>query len=151
MNFNLQEIGSRLIPKILALEFFSQEGCTNGWEMFSADQGDTRKAADDMGQVWICGSWFWNRLMNVMRPLERTGFLQKLQVSLYDPSMADAVLHCYFNDLFDDEANQYLLPFNIKRNFNVQKSNRIWNHQKSDSIKRLGYSNRDWEENYRVL
>jgi hypothetical protein len=127
------------------LQFFSQDGCTDGWEMFSADQGDTSKAADELGQVWICGSIFWNRLMNVMIPTERTDFLKKL-ISLYDPPMADAVIHCYLNDLSDTEANEYLRQYGIKRHFNVEKSNKIWNHQKSDSVKRKGESNRDWSE-----
>jgi hypothetical protein len=129
----------------MKLQFFSQEGCTDGWEMFSADQGDTGKAADEEGQVWICGSIFWNRFMNVMLPLERTVFLNKL-VSLYNPLMADAVIHCYLNELSDEEADDHLVPYGIKRNFNVQKSNRVWHHQKSGSIKRKGESNRDWSE-----
>lgn len=129
----------------MALQFFSQEGCTDGWNMFSADQGDTGKAADEEGQVWICGSIFWNRFMNVMNPLERIDYLKKL-VSLYDPLMADAVIHCYLEELSDEEADAYLLRYGIKRNFNVKKSNTIWNSQKFHSIKRKGESNRDWTE-----
>ena len=129
----------------MPLQFFSQEGCSNGWEMFSADQGDPSRAADEIGQVWICGSWFWNRLMSDMIPTERAVFLKKL-ITLYDSPMADAVIHCYLDDLTDADANAYLLPFHIGRNFNVEKSNRIWNHQNGDSIKRTGASNRDWTE-----
>ena len=102
----------------MPLQFFSQEGCSNGCEMFSADQGDPSRAADEIGQVWICGSWFWNRLMGDMIPTDRAVFLTKL-IALYDSRMADAVIHCYLDDLTDADANAYLLPFHIGRNFNV--------------------------------
>ena len=77
--------------------------------------------------------------MNVMLPLERTVFLNKL-ISLYNPLMADAVIHCHLNDISNEEANDYLRPYGIKRNFNVEKSNMIWNTQRGNSIKRKGES-----------
>jgi hypothetical protein len=43
--------------------------------------------------------------------------------------MADAVIHCYLENMSDEEADAYLLDYGIKRNFNVQKSNRIWKKQ----------------------
>jgi len=79
----------------------------------------------------------------VMLPLERTVFLTKL-ISLYDSTMADAVIHCYLGNMSDEEADVYLIDYGIKRIFNVQKSNVIWNHQKFNSIERNGESNRDW-------
>jgi hypothetical protein len=123
-------------------------GCLLGYNMFSFDQGDVTKAADEVGQVWICDCLFWNRLMGGVTPFnpsQRIQFLTSL-VKYYNTPLADAVIQCYVERNTDHEANKHLLQFGIQRNFDVAKSSVIYHNQKAGSIERLGYSNRDWEK-----
>jgi hypothetical protein len=127
------------------LEFNSQAGCINGINMLSCDQGDRSINADGVGQVWTFGTWFWNRLMGSMSPAQRIEFLASLSIH-YNTQLADAVIHCYQERMPDDEANNYLLQFGVHRHFEVAKSHTIFQNQETNSMKRLGYSNRDWKK-----
>jgi hypothetical protein len=123
-------------------------GCLLGYNMFSFDQGDVTKAADEVGQVWICDCLFWNRLMGGVTPFnpsQRIDFLASLVIH-YNTPLADAVFHCYQEDMTDEQANAYLSPFGMERNFSVTKSSRVYHKQKTGSVERLGYNNRDWLE-----
>ena len=73
---------------------------------FSADRFHSSKAADEIGQEWICDCWGFNRLMNDMDLEQRAKFTEKL-IQNYDPKKAD---RSYISGLTNEDANHHLKP-----------------------------------------
>jgi hypothetical protein len=119
------------------------------FEQFSADRWFSSKACDEVGQEWVADCYAYNRLMNDLEPSERREFTTTL-INQYNPSLADAVIHCYVSGLMDAEANNHLKPFGVQRRkffdcSDVPKFKEVYTKQGNSW--RHGFSRRIWTMN----